>query len=1286
MSEEQKSTEIFVEIQTPTVVVVGDSDLWADLEQLYKRNKDAIDRYAALDVRKSTAATLDSMLGGFNEAAKVVLDGLVVVGNIHPIVGAAVFAFHLVIGLDLKRRENNKKVLVVKVQMLSMMCALFQLRELKAPSETGIANESLTDLVKAISNEIKECGNDCDCYSKKKPLSKFIKANGYEKQFSDHIERFAQRREQLNLQLLLYLGRKQEEMESKLDSIQLQLSSLPEEILKAFRSSREVDVLDFIASQKKSDISECLKDDNIFSKLLSKAGEAPPSYEDAQRAQSERKAIRDTLLKELKEDLTTELRQNMTSFEGKLKLQNESLQVMKSRLERVGNVVQHNSQKLDDIQISIKEEGKVILRALTLSRYENIKDHEMQKIWRAMGLGTSVKARHFILTLRDHFLETNSNMNTTRTSPLHMNVPLPGSLNEEQGEEHLKPPLNFKSIYDDKELRDNTWALQYLDVSHFRQIVDAIDEDSSGFISIKEANKFSLARPKHWLLLEWFAFWAAGSDMMILSYQARIYTILSRMHDMIDKVLPANRSLVDKYLDTNSLHRVELLLRSIKVTNTAESDVNLKKLTVEYMTDQEKTLLSNFETVNHLIDSEETLALVVGQAQGRIEVNILPLLYLLLKRHSAIFALSRSRYLDSDEMGDHITSFTTIFSVFNKRMKHLEAIFQHTRQDPSIQFEIYASGWCFLASYKNTETDPWSNSISSGNKDCPLGLSVEDDDTEGDDAGDDNNGHYDTENHGIEDHVHEESNSNELEHREKSTASPDLASNKLLRYPEAHQQEFDDGHSWPSMESLCPLEGFWSGTYKSRSTEGRLFWAIISSGNEEHSITGWAEKYVFKVAVINFATLHGTYSHEETTETISVNVTMMPEISDQYLTLQLSGEFDPILRTIKGCWKSIEESTEIIDLLGNISERTFQLIRHDHNAQRARFILDASEAVMSDPRNIENHDLLAGIPRAIVADFRLNMSDCVKLRARARWLFAIYFILAKNRSQTWSWASIQVACQIRRSCIRMTTGHKYENSRRYIPETLSEGGLQMLWNMRRLIHPTSATLYDALSEYLFDRGLHRLGKFLRCDACGKEIFWRRYLCIICNTETLDNQVDLCISCVNIPSLFTGTGFRHEQSHTLLQMGCYKQNYLHKWVILEAREMSDRIKSAFRAQETTHELHPASDSERTTTLKKTLITCKVCGVPVKLPCLVCVICAPDQFYCESCVYTGFPVLINEKVHKAYAKIKGYYHRGNHPLLRISDSTEVKTRDTKEEDRVEKNLTVLGNRLSEKYSLI
>lgn len=47
-------------------------------------------------------------------------------------------------------------------------------------------------------------------------------------------------------------------------------------------------------------------------------------------------------------------------------------------------------------------------------------------------------------------------------------------------------------------LVDDQWALQYLSVPNLQSILEAIDEDGSGFVSIKEANTFVMERPQDW--------------------------------------------------------------------------------------------------------------------------------------------------------------------------------------------------------------------------------------------------------------------------------------------------------------------------------------------------------------------------------------------------------------------------------------------------------------------------------------------------------------------------------------------------------------------------------------------------------------------------------------------------------------------------------------------------------------------------------------------------------------------------------------------------------------------
>lgn len=47
-------------------------------------------------------------------------------------------------------------------------------------------------------------------------------------------------------------------------------------------------------------------------------------------------------------------------------------------------------------------------------------------------------------------------------------------------------------------LGDDKWALDFINVAHLQSILEAIDDDGTGFISIKEANTFAIERPKGW--------------------------------------------------------------------------------------------------------------------------------------------------------------------------------------------------------------------------------------------------------------------------------------------------------------------------------------------------------------------------------------------------------------------------------------------------------------------------------------------------------------------------------------------------------------------------------------------------------------------------------------------------------------------------------------------------------------------------------------------------------------------------------------------------------------------
>lgn len=81
---------------------------------------------------------------------------------------------------------------------------------------------------------------------------------------------------------------------------------------------------------------------------------------------------------------------------------------------------------------------------------------------------------------------------------------------------------------------EDRWALQYLSVLRVQPILEAFDDDGTGFVSIMEANALTLSKPREWRrvfsfliwlysvsfldfsLPHWLAYWAAGTSTIHL--------------------------------------------------------------------------------------------------------------------------------------------------------------------------------------------------------------------------------------------------------------------------------------------------------------------------------------------------------------------------------------------------------------------------------------------------------------------------------------------------------------------------------------------------------------------------------------------------------------------------------------------------------------------------------------------------------------------------------------------------------------------------------------------------
>ncbi|KAF9059510.1 hypothetical protein BDP27DRAFT_468105 [Rhodocollybia butyracea] len=195
--------------------------------------------------------------------------------KIHPVIDVVVLAFKAVVTLELQRRDNDQKVLILQVKMHDMMETFLQLQiitpDKKEPKRGFTVAESLTKLCDQISKDISSCGNLCDSYSKKRRLIKLLKSPIYEGRLSGYITSFIERRTELQTTLSMFTAHKIHAAISILENNEAVLQSISDSISLIFKQLRFQTPLEkrlWEVVEAKGGLDKCIADDSALSELL----------------------------------------------------------------------------------------------------------------------------------------------------------------------------------------------------------------------------------------------------------------------------------------------------------------------------------------------------------------------------------------------------------------------------------------------------------------------------------------------------------------------------------------------------------------------------------------------------------------------------------------------------------------------------------------------------------------------------------------------------------------------------------------------------------------------------------------------------------------------------------------------------------------------------------------------------------------------------------------------------------------------------------------------------------
>ncbi|KAF8647842.1 hypothetical protein AX16_006510 [Volvariella volvacea WC 439] len=1113
------------------------------INEFYNEHQETL-KNAALNLASGIdTKAVENVISNFTESAKVVMKGLDALAQVHPFIGVAVVAFKLVVTLDMTRRENNRKIIALKAEMQDMMSVLFQLRHVRDPEEKGPDGTTIAGrmqvLMEQIAKDIHEAGSACDAYIKKSFLAKTIKSKIYEGRLAEYGAKFEAHKVTLERALTVHTAVGVDTANQKLDQQDVQLKAIQQQLEHLFTkldTPKEREVQKFI--EENGGAKACIEKEDLLNKMIAKSGDSVSAVAgtNAKRGGDDLAGARKTLLKEYNEDVDELFKRNAVLFEKKLDIQRAQL------------------------ESTIRSEGDRVIETLLAGAHDKIIDQDLQSIWKEMGWKGSVKARHFVLALHDFYVDRIAQ--TGFATPIDgkpPQLPGPGSVTI------VEPPP------------DDEWALAYINASHVQSIQEAIDDDGTGFISIKEVNTFARSRPAGWTLLQWLAYWAAGWHVSVSDYKNKIYVTIQQILELVDKVLSSNRRLLDEYLNQEVIARLELLLRSTQpVTENVHLDPQLHKLIQAFDAGEEERLTTNLSSVGYEIDSIETVTLVTGP--GRIERYAFPIFYLLLRHHLQVMLAGCRYVLNEDELQSHTNSLYSVFDALNERMHILSALFRQSYGDVSARFGNFAFGM-FQLLYGNPS------------------LSIID------------NTWYKWENQATE--VNEEQSLQAL-------IDQNAADNrKYLKYDVIDLNTLDAEDPLPTkVPHTHPLQGTWSGHLfingESEISQGLL--EIVITSVKEGEIKGKAQSYRGTLDV------YGTYK-----DASELTLTLEYDNGDR---VNCTGKCDESKGVLSGTFEEDYSYSESSDDSGSYEEEYDESSQGDadkgdeEEGQEQDEGDDEGEVGQEDDEDAEE---LAGdddqgdeedgeeedsneTPDELT--FRFTRTPAFEQRyrptsaaykentARARWDFAIQATLHAVRRKRWSPKLLIERIREGRRFIELSVKDEMYTSEYTPSQPLDDNEIEEWSQLRRNMHPQSAQVWQNLAGF----ALHREAIWhlsYSCDGCDKELYYDRLICLVCMLPDYSDRIDLCRQCMNDDA--ERDNFVHKAGHSLAKFGYFVHDPQMAWVVGDARSLAERAKAAIKAQ-----ANPILGS--TVSSHKSRIHCEFCKTPITTPFWICVNCS------------------------------------------------------------------------------
>ncbi|KAG8821313.1 hypothetical protein FRC18_011380 [Serendipita sp. 400] len=960
-------------------------------------------------------------------------------------------------------------------------------------------------------------------------------------------------------------------------------------LLRVLDSPREKEIWKLV--KQKGGPKACLEDDNILKELATSR---------SSQLQNSQGVVDNVKLGEvkqsLKEDVDKSLTANFTVFEKKLELQRAQLV---SAMDRI-----------------VQRESDRVLSAITSGPHDRVVDKDLHLIWKEMGWKSSVKARHFVLAVHDYFIQKLS------AAAAEQERHETGTVYSEDGGGAAASVVSGappKTEHHD----DDSWTLDFINLSRVPAILEAFDDDGSGFINVVEVNQFTSSRPKNWSLLHWIAYWAEGWHYTIWDYRSKIGSILNAMEELLDSgdTHQANQSLVDYYLMSEEILQIDQMVHSV-ARYTEENTYTLEEKIRPYVDEEEERLRANLNRVGWNIDGFDTLTLVTGP--GRIERYLFPLLYLVLDRHLRVLRRASEEIFNPSELHSHSQTLTVIMEAAMARMRTLLAVLRQRSSNPGILLGNVAFGMFKLLN------DPSMN-------DWYI-----------------NEDEYD------EFPTLEEGEEDDGEEDEESSKEP-----KLLNFPPLKSLVNSDGYEEITRVEAdqqddvtadgLGLQGMWTGyTVDSEGTDTDGLTQLHIKAPDGDKIQG--------IGMNKFGIFHieGQITPAEGTQH-KIRFNFIYKASDEPGAKEAEGgeEDGGENKEVEGKDEEGEnegENEEGENEEGNNEEggdeegeNAEENEGEDEAGNEGGTQADA-ESESDTPEG--NEDNVAGIYDGIfdtatltingtwingdgnetgtfnlsrrpvfACQFKYTQPQFEANPAWARWSYALAAIRQQVQTRLWSWNYLKARVDTRKRYVELRLRQDTENYYSVHPDVeLTEQEKVELNSIEQGLPPPEVRYYQSLvNEAAVQRCIHH---GYSCDGCDAALIGARMICLTCVSDNYVDNMDFCDLCFDVTK--SDRGFNHYPEHDSLVI----------FQVLPRRARRDKIN---RAREF------ASFGRTSLEIREGDLLCVSCSTPVSLPCWLCYDCDNEAYICVDCQQ------------KDDATYTNYNHTSSHAIIRLSDTS-------------------------------